>query len=241
MRRKQQHVVSESLICDDDVSGTGPTTPLLSANEDPSTRDAAEPSSNPRFYRRIASSFIVPFTDQTGSASNIIAGLLSIIFVGSLIGILAPKDESLGPMYRYVSSTIGYIYFACWSVSFWPQVILNFKRKSTAGLSNEFSVLNLFGFACYATYTCCLFFSPAIQKMYKDRNGPDAEITVQSNDVAFAVHALILCLIQVTQIWWYKGFESQRVSLPVKAGLVILFLFCGVYGTIVRVHCVACK
>ena len=40
-------------------------------------------------------------------------------------------------------------YFVAWSVSFWPQVLLNKQRKTTVGLSPDFAVLNAFAFAAY--------------------------------------------------------------------------------------------
>ena len=189
---------------------SGPATPLLE-DHDEAEHEHEPPDIDPAvgettaqhrpLFHRVASSFVIPLTDQTGSPSNIIKGLLSLVILGGILGIAMPKDKNLPtPWYRLVSSIIGYTYFCAWSISFYPQVILNFKRKSTSGLSNEFSVLNVVGFACYATYTLCFYFSPEIQRQYKERNGADAEITVQSNDVAFAVHALVLCCVQFLQV-----------------------------------------
>lgn len=229
---------------------SGPATPLLS---DQDHHDEAEheheheheppdldpvvdetlPQQRPLFYR-VASSFAIPLTDQTGSPSNIIKGLLSLAILGGLLGIVMPKDQNLPTSYyRLVSSIIGYTYFCAWSISFYPQVILNFKRKSTSGLSNEFSVLNVAGFACYATYTLCFYFSAEIQRQYKERNGDNAEITVQSNDVAFAVHALVLCCIQFSQIIFYRGFDASPLSVYVKIGLATLLVVCIVFATLV--------
>ena len=224
---------------------SGPATPLLEDHDeaehehelpdiDPAV-DETTGQQRPLFYR-VASSFVIPLTDQTGSPSNIIKGLLSLVILpGGILGLSLPKDKNLPtPWYRLVSSIIGYTYFCAWSISFWPQVILNFKRKSTSGLSNEFSVLNVVGFACYATYTLCFYFSPEIQRQYKERNGADAEITVQSNDVAFAVHALVLCCVQFSQIVYYnRGFDASPLSIYVKIGLATLLVACIVFATLV--------
>ena len=51
-----------------------------------------------------------------------------------------------------ICSIIGWIYFFAWSISFYPQVILNFKRKSTEGLNLDFIILNIVGFLCYGFY-----------------------------------------------------------------------------------------
>lgn len=183
---------------------------------------------------RVASSFVIPLTDQTGSPSKIIVGLFSLAIVGSIIGSIMPKDQTLPtPWYRQLSSIIGYTYFCAWSISFYPQVILNFKRKSTAGLSNEFSVLNVAGFACYSAYTLCFYFSNTIQRQYKERHGADAEITVQSNDVAFAVHALVLCCVQLSQIVIYRGFDAAPLALSVKLGLATWLAVCVIFSALV--------
>lgn len=39
-----------------------------------------------------------------------------------------------------VSTALGWLYFAAWSISFYPQIVLNFQRKSVSGLSLEFQV-----------------------------------------------------------------------------------------------------
>lgn len=38
------------------------------------------------------------------------------------------------------------VYFCAWSISFYPQAFLNWRRKSVAGLSLDFQLLNLLGF-----------------------------------------------------------------------------------------------
>uniref|UniRef100_A0A7S1Z196 Cystinosin n=1 Tax=Trieres chinensis TaxID=1514140 RepID=A0A7S1Z196_TRICV len=198
--------------------------PVLLTKDDSDVSHAeieeADGRSQSRLIYRMTSSFLVPLTDQTGSCGNIVTGLLSLTLVGGAIGLIMPRDSALkSPWYRIVSSVVGYIYFLSWSVSFYPQVILNFRRKSTTGLSNDFSVLNVVGFACYATYTCFFYWSNAIKGEYKQRNGEDSEITVQSNDVAFAVHALVLCAVQVGQISIYGGFRMQPLAMFVKLGM----------------------
>mmetsp|Transcript_45962 Transcript_45962/g.74970 ORF Transcript_45962/g.74970 Transcript_45962/m.74970 type:complete len:200 (-) Transcript_45962:356-955(-) len=42
-----------------------------------------------------------------------------------------------------LSSVVGWLYFSCWSISFYPQIILNWRAKSVAGLSFDFIFLNL--------------------------------------------------------------------------------------------------
>jgi cystinosin len=92
-------------------------------------------------------------------------------------------------------------------------------------------VLNVLGFACYTAYTVCFYFSSGVQQQYKDRNGQNAEITVQTNDVAFAIHALILSTITLLQIAVFGGAEALLPSKPVQyflgGTLFVAFFYLG--------------
>jgi cystinosin len=110
----------------------------------------------------------------------------------------------------------------CWSASFYPQPIHNFRRRSTSGLAIDFPTINCLGFICYTIYASCFLYSPLIRKQYAARNPVSPEPTVQFNDLAFAVHAVILSALVYSQfypqIWGLKVSHYQRVSKPV-AGL----------------------
>ncbi|VDN52718.1 unnamed protein product [Dracunculus medinensis] len=105
---------------------------------------------------------------------------------------------------------VGWIYFFAWSISFYPQIILNFKRRSVVGLSFDFLFLNIIGFACYSVYNVFFYFDKNIQKIYFQRN-PHCLIPVLLNDVIFAVHALLICLFTAFQCFIYER-GSQRIS-----------------------------
>lgn len=62
-----------------------------------------------------------------------------------------------------ISYIMGWIYFAAWSVSFYPQIYINFKRKSVVGLNFDFLALNIMGFTMYSLFNCGLYFSKDIQ------------------------------------------------------------------------------
>ena len=99
--------------------------------------------------------------------------------------------------------------FTSWSLSFYPQAILNIRRRSTSGTTPSFPILNILGFACYTASVCSFYFSSTIQEQYRQRNSGQ-ENTVQANDVAFAVHALVLSCVILSQFWpalW--GFEGS--------------------------------
>lgn len=120
--------------------------------------------------------------------------------------------------------------FLCWSVSFYPQPILNFRRRSTQGLAIDFPVCNTLGFAAYTISTAAFLFSSTIRSQYAFRHPLSSEPTVRFNDFAFAAHALLLCVITYSQffsrLWGFKVGARQRSSR------VVLGVF---WGSIVAV------
>lgn len=55
---------------------------------------------------------------------------------------------------RLLSMVLGWSYFVAWTISFYPQVILNYRRQYVGGLSIDFAVLNVLGHCEYQP--CCL-------------------------------------------------------------------------------------
>lgn len=107
--------------------------------------------------------------------------------------------------------TLGWIAFFSWSFSFYPQVILNYRRKSVVGLNFDYLVLNITKHSSYLIYNASLFFSPVIQKQYREKYGSDEMIPVAANDVAFSVHAVLLTSVNLVQILIYER-GNQKVS-----------------------------
>lgn len=109
-----------------------------------------------------------------------------------------------------------------WSASFYPQPISNYQRKSTVGLSIDMTIINFLGFLYYSIYTASFLYSPMIRKQYAARYSTSEEPTVRFNDLAFAVHAVLLCGLMYTQfwpsIWGFHVSRFQRIS-KTMAGL----------------------
>jgi PQ loop repeat len=103
----------------------------------------------------------------------------------------------------------GWIYFFAWSISFYPQIFLNYQRKSTQGFSVEFATLNPQGFFFYSLYMVAGYIDPNI-----------GSGNVETNDLFFALHAFMISSIQLMQIFVYdsvppKGLEGD--GTPEKA------------------------
>ncbi|GAP84044.1 putative lysosomal cystine transporter [Rosellinia necatrix] len=128
---------------------------------------------------------------------------------------------------EFLSALFGWVYTICWSLSFYPQAFLNFRRKSTGGTTVDFPFLNALGFASYFIYTCALHWSPLIRHQYALRHDSHTP-TVAFNDIIFALHAFILTVILNTQyfmplLWGFElstGRKPSRFITGVFAGCI---------------------
>ncbi|KAJ3426228.1 cystinosin [Anaeramoeba flamelloides] len=119
-----------------------------------------------------------------------------------------------------VSLIIGFMYTIAWSLSFYPQAIENWQRKRVDGLSFEFLGFNLTGFTCYTVFNCVLFWSKYVKNEYFEEH-PGSPSPVRVNDVVFAIHALILTLIQIIQCIIYpKGKQTWHWIAKVITGIM---------------------
>ncbi|XP_022376746.1 cystinosin isoform X3 [Enhydra lutris kenyoni] len=122
-----------------------------------------------------------------------------------------------------INQVIGWIYFVAWSISFYPQVITNWRRKSVVGLSFDFVALNLTGFVAYSVFNIGLLWVPSIKEQFflKYPNGVNP---VDSNDVFFSLHAVALTLVVMVQCFLYEQ-GNQHVSWPTISFLVLSWVF----------------
>mmetsp|Transcript_14913 Transcript_14913/g.33836 ORF Transcript_14913/g.33836 Transcript_14913/m.33836 type:complete len:492 (+) Transcript_14913:186-1661(+) len=166
---------------------------------------------------------LLPFVSDETSLNKIAAGMASLTLVGIVLGLVMPKQKldepgRWYPWYGHVSSVIGYTYFVLWSVCFYPQVLLNARRRSTRGLSNDFAVLNFMGWSFYSAYLASMFLDPSIRQLYTQRFQNESS-TVQSNDVAFSIHAMTLSFVYLLQILYYN---SGSLKLKIQTWFLVL-------------------
>ncbi|OAD02431.1 hypothetical protein MUCCIDRAFT_143982, partial [Mucor lusitanicus CBS 277.49] len=109
-------------------------------------------------------------------------------------------------------------YFFAWSFSFYPQVILNWQRKSVQGLSMDFLYYNVVGFFCYWVFNVSFFFSKEIQDECRNQSKDNL---VRFNDVMFASHALFISLFTLCQTLYYKRDSTQSISKIAKYFILI--------------------
>ncbi|XP_012539895.2 cystinosin homolog isoform X2 [Monomorium pharaonis] len=131
--------------------------------------------------------------------------------------------EKSDVLYHF-SAVVGWIYFLAWSVSFYPQIYINYKRKSVVGLNFDYLSLNLVGFVMYALFNCGLFWISEIENQYFERY-PKGLNPVQINDIFFSLHAVFATSITIGQCFIYE-IGNQRVSTTARIihGIFAIFI-----------------
>jgi len=128
-----------------------------------------------------------------------------------------------------LSDVVGWIYFIAWSVSFYPQIYENWRRKSVIGLNFDFLSLNIVGFVLYSVFNVALYWIPGIQAAYFQLH-PTGVNPVQINDVIFSLHAVFACIVTIAQCLVYDRGD-QAVSHYCKGFIgiaaVLLAVFIG--------------
>ncbi|XP_055885933.1 cystinosin-like isoform X1 [Biomphalaria glabrata] len=122
-----------------------------------------------------------------------------------------------------IASVIGWIYFTAWTLSFYPQVFSNWKRKSVVGLSFDFVLFNMIGFIAYCCFNVGLYWIPSVKAEYFKEH-KDGVSPVQINDVFFAIHAVAITLVVIIQCFIYER-GTQKISVWSKVLVGFIFLY----------------
>eukprot|EP00903_Cladosiphon_okamuranus_P006785 g6613.t1 len=141
-----------------------------------------------------------------------------LVTVGVCLGLVLPASNELHGPYRRISVIIGWTYFCSWSVSFYPQVLLNFRRKTSVGLSFDFLLYNVLAFSCYSAFTCSLYWSKSMQREYNERHAGQPN-KVQLNDAVFALHATFVSFLTLAQVMYYDW--RGRKQRPSRSALAV--------------------
>lgn len=122
-----------------------------------------------------------------------------------------------------LSKIFGWIYILSWGASYYPQIFLNYKRKSVIGLNFDFVALNIVGYCMYGIFILNVFFVEEIQDEYFRRH-PRGLIPVKINDVVYNIHGISALIVTVIQCFVYeKG--NQIVTMFGRVTLTLIFTF----------------
>ena len=115
-------------------------------------------------YRTTVQLNVTALGDEAVSVDNQSAFVLATVAISEALNV--------------VSDVLGWIYFVAWSVSFYPQIYQNWRRKSVVGLNFDFVALNIVGFVLYSLFNVSLYWIPVIQDDYFELH-PTGVIPVQ--------------------------------------------------------------
>merc|ERR1711976_581909 len=76
----------------------------------------------------------------------------------------------------------------------------------------------------YSIYNCSLYYNKKVQSEYFKQN-PDSLPPVETNDVFFSIHALLLSTLTLSQIIFYNGVKSIKPSKPALIFFLLTFSF----------------
>ncbi|KAL8996439.1 MAG: hypothetical protein Q9169_004033 [Polycauliona sp. 2 TL-2023] len=124
-----------------------------------------------------------------------------------------------------------------WSLSFYPQPLLNLRRRSTTGTTPAFPFINTLGFISYFISTTAFYASPLIRSQYAIRNPYAPNPTVRLNDLVFTIHAVVMSCVGwsmfAPRIWGFEqgaqsvGRTMWGIAMGCILAIVLLILFVG--------------
>lgn len=153
------------------------------------------------------------------------SAIVLVVTVGVSLGVLLPNETNVPQPWAVISAIVGWSFTVTWSISFYPQIFVNFQRKSVVGLSSDFVLLNFMGFLAYVLYTCTLYANEDVREMYRKRHEGQGN-GVRINDVVFALHACAATLVTIVQCFIYES-GSQKLSHTCMAIAATIVAGCG--------------
>ena len=128
-----------------------------------------------------------------------------------------------------LADVVGWGYFLCWTVSFFPQIYENCRRKCVVGFSFDMLGYFLLSYITYMIYNVTVFFKPGL--IFENADESNA---VKLTDVVFAIVAFVCTSFQGLQCLMYdRGSQKIHYStvvvcvgcLVALVGLVVLKYF----------------
>ena len=89
---------------------------------------------------------------------------------------------------EFIASMMGWGYTAAWSLSFYPQPLLNYRRKSTSGTTIDFPFINALGMCSFHPLSPCL--APPPCPPSPRRPSPTSSERMKLNDIGFLAYLL---------------------------------------------------
>ncbi|KAI5443362.1 cystinosin homolog isoform X2 [Lathyrus oleraceus] len=112
-------------------------------------------------------------------------------------------------------SVFGWIAFVAWSTSFYPQLFMNFSRKSVVGLNFNYLLLNNTKQSLYLIYNASLYFSSTLQFQYHKKYGFDQRGNQSISKITMGI---------ITMVWVTAGV-CFFIAFPSNSWLWLVTIF----------------
>lgn len=172
-----------------------------------------------------------PNENAKSTLVSIVGFSLFTIILGSVWGTLSTNGETVA------YSCFQKIFYVAWTAKFYPQLYMNFKRKTTTGLSLDSLYFSLVGYSCFAIYSACTFYEVQVFGQVANHNTSLAVF-----ELLLLFHAAIVSAILVAQKYYYDGYylstHRGRNSLSRTTNLILTCYFSlnTLYLTLVGIH-----
>ncbi|PON44040.1 Lysosomal cystine transporter [Parasponia andersonii] len=122
---------------------------------------------------------------------------------------------------------LGWIAFLSWTISSYPQIILNFRRRSVVGLNFDFVVLNITKRSSYLIYNATLYFCSAVQKQYYEKYGFDQGgwAVVEGGNVQRRDQTVSKTSLAIVAVVWSIAGICFFIALPTHSWLWLIDAF----------------
>jgi len=124
---------------------------------------------------------------------------------------------------QVIADIVGWGYFIAWTISFFPQIYENCRRKSAVGLSFDMVTYFMLSYIAYGIYNTVVFFDSDIQRQILGHSH-------QSNPVKLvdfiytAFGFLCQVIICVQCVMFERGSQTVHISTKLVCFLVLLAL-----------------
>lgn len=163
---------------------------------------------------------------RTSNKYSLIAMPLLAITIGLIWAFVVPSQYSAAAGSLGVRANIfRKIFYVGWSLRFYPQMLLNFQRKTTIGFSIDSAYFNFLGFFIFFLY-CILSFNQTI--ILGQECAEDPKVTIV--DVYLSGHAFFASGALLGQMYFFDGYRyathQGRNSISRKVHLMLsLYIF----------------
>jgi cystinosin len=130
---------------------------------------------------------------------------------------------SLEKVLVVIAEVVGWGYFLSWTVSFYPQLYENCRRKSVVGFSFDMVAYFMLSYITYLIYNAVVFFDEDIEREIVGQSHQSNPVKL--TDFVFALVAFICTALQCLQCFLLeRGSQKMHVSTWVICSLVLATL-----------------